>query len=204
LIIASSMFFPMEKSHIGHIGLITSPHRAGHSSHPQGYEAFVKWLARLHACLDGRNGVVEFGWVSCVRGWYIYTQIYIQGTCTYMHAYMYVGICMCVCVMYLQEIISHRCVVALMANGGDCWFAIFWSLCSSLFNGWPRVPVFPGHIGDGEQMLLAASQLHCNSKFSMFLVWQHMYTKPQQDPHTHIYIHINIHICMHIVELWFS
>ena len=79
-------------------------------------------MAGAAPCVSGWEKRCSGVWMGfmCQRVIYIYIQIYIQGTCTYMHAYMYVGICMCVCVMHLQEIISHRCVVALMANGGDC------------------------------------------------------------------------------------
>lgn len=45
--------FPLHVEHRGEGVTICMTKLEGHSSHPQGYEAFVKWLARLHATYWG-------------------------------------------------------------------------------------------------------------------------------------------------------
>ena len=69
---------------------------AGHSSHPQGYEAFVKWLARLHAWL---GETVESLDGFHVREWYMYIFIYI--------IYYYIIYVYCPAFMIVEKVVLY-------------------------------------------------------------------------------------------------
>ena len=185
----------MEKSHMG----LHGTHHISTSGRPLLPSPGIWGLCQVAGaapCVSGweKRCILEFGWVSCVRGWYVYVYIYIY---TNIHlGYVYVHACIhvcrhmyvCLCDVSTRENESQQLVVTLMTPWwrmeamvdllfSDAYLQVY-SMDDPNVSRVPRT--YWGRRADAACSVPAAPS--CTAVFSssgsMFLVWQHMYTKP--------------------------